>query len=129
MKNKKYQKWMLTYAAIGVLVGTTITQLINGDLNLSGLLGTLTAALILFAIDIIRIRKKKDKTPDFDERTISNMQKFYLYSSNIFMVVIFLSLAVITAMGIEQITISYIWIFVFSYFSISGIGALIVSKR
>ncbi|WP_163970400.1 hypothetical protein [Oceanobacillus halotolerans] len=73
---KKTSKWTLTSGGITVLVGTTLEQSIQGKLSGPGLLGSLIITILLFVINIIRIRSKKDKTPEFDERTTRNMVKF-----------------------------------------------------
>ncbi|WP_010651716.1 hypothetical protein [Oceanobacillus massiliensis] len=126
---KKINRWILTYVGICGLFGMTLGQLIKGTLNLGGFSGSLSAVLLFFIIDLIRNRMKKDRTPDFDERTRHNMLKYYVYISHIFIGGAFLLLAVVTSIGVEQISIYYLWILIFAYFMISGIGALIVSRK
>lgn len=126
---KKINRWILTFVSIGGLFGMTLGQLITGKLNLGGVLGSLSAVLLFFIIDLVRNRMKIDITPDFDERTRHNMLKYYVFIFHIFIGGAFLSLAVITSIGVEQISIYYLWILIFAYFMISGIGALIVSRR
>lgn len=72
----------ITFGAVGALIGMLAGQFMKGGFDLSGFLGALTAAIILFTIDIIRNWRKRDSTPDFDERTTNNIIKFYAYASN-----------------------------------------------
>ncbi|MCM3741497.1 hypothetical protein M3210_14580 [Oceanobacillus luteolus] len=126
---QRISKWILTFGAIGALIGMTLGQLITGTLNLSGLLGSLSGVLLFFIIDLIRNRMKKDNTPDIDERTRYNMIRYYVYASNIFIGVAFLLLAIVTFVGMEQVSVYYLWIMIFVYFIISGIGAVVVSRK
>jgi len=126
---QRISKWILTFGAIGALIGMTLGQLITGTLNLSGLLGSLSGVLLFFIIDLIRNRMKNDNTPDIDERTRYNMIRYYVYASNIFIGVAFLLLAIVTFVGMEQVSVYYLWIMIFVYFIISGIGAVVVSRK
>ncbi|MFD1606133.1 hypothetical protein [Oceanobacillus luteolus] len=126
---QRISKWILTFGAIGALIGMTLGQLITGTLNLSGLLGSLSGVLLFFIIDLIRNRMKKDNTPDIDERTRYNMIRYYVYASNIFIGVAFLLLAIVTFVGMEQVSVYYLWIMIFVYFIVSGIGAVVVSRK
>lgn len=129
MKKKKYQKWMFAYAAVGGLGGTILSQIIKGEFDLSISLGAVTAAIILFAIDLIRIWKKRDKTPDFDEQTIDNILKYFAYASNVFILMALLLLSIITLTGVTSISISYLWIVIIAYLFIGGLGALVLSRK
>lgn len=129
MKNKKLHKWTFTYAAIGGVFGTQLGQLISGSFSLGGLLGSLSALLLVFLIDLTKNKMKKDRTPDFDERTRHNMTKYYAILPHVFIGIAFVVLGITTSMGVEQISVHYLWGLVFTYFMISGIGALIVSRK
>ncbi|WP_156855314.1 hypothetical protein [Oceanobacillus sp. AG] len=129
MKKKKLHKWVFTLAGIGGLIGMTFGQFIFGKLDFSGILGSLSAVILFFIIDLVKNRMKKDDTPDFDERTTHNVVKYYAYFSTGFIAVAFLLLAVVTASGLENVNISYLWILIFIYMLSSGIGAFIVSKK
>lgn len=129
MKNNRIGKWKFTLAGAGGVLGMTVGQLIAGKLSFAGVLGSLTAFFIFFIIDMVRNRKKKDNTPDIDERTRQNMTKYYAVIANVFLATAFLLLAIITYIGIEQISIMYLWLFITAYMMISGIGAFILMKR
>lgn len=129
MKKKKLQQWGFTIAALGGLIGMLIGTLLFSGLDWSAVLGALTGFVVIFMINLFYVKSKKDKTPEVDERTINNMRKYYAVIANLFLGALFLFLAAMTYMGYEQISIFYLWIFVISYMLISGIGALIVSRR
>lgn len=126
---KRRSKWTITYGAVGGLVGIMLGQLVKGDLETADFLGGLSGALLLIAINIFYVRSKKDKTPEFDERTMDNMVKFYAYASNLFLGLVFVLLGIILSMDVESISVFYAWIAVVAYFAISGIGALVVSRK
>lgn len=129
MKKGKMHKWMLTFAAGGGFIGMIIGNLLTGSLDISVVLGALTALVLMFIIDLIRNRLKKDKTPDFDERTVNNMMKYYAIIANIFIAILFIGLAILSFMEIESIEISYLFIPIVVYLFTSGIGAIIVSRK
>jgi hypothetical protein len=129
MKSKKLHKWTFTYAGIGGVFGMLLGQLIKGSFSMGGLLGSLFALLLIFLIDLTKNKMKKDKTPDFDERTQHNMTKYYAILPHVFIGIVFVGLGITTSMGVEQISVHYLWGLIFVYFMISGIGALLVSRR
>lgn len=129
MKNKKIHKWMLTFGGTGAFIGLIIGNLLSGNFDSAVVLGGFTALLTMFIIDLVRMRLKKDKTPDFDERTVNNIRKFYAYSGNVFIALCFVSLGIISFMDIEHIAISYLFIPFLGYLFFSGIGAFIVSRK
>lgn len=129
MKQKRMHKWFLTFGGVGAFIGIGIGNLISGGLDAAVLLGGFTAFVIMFTIDLIRMRMKKDKTPDFDERTQHNLTKYYAVSANIFIALLFMSLAVGSLMGTESVTLTYLAIPFFTYLFLSGIGAIIVMRK
>lgn len=130
---KKLQKWNLAFSAIcgmaGAIIGLIIFYIVKGEFNFSSLLGFLTASAILIIINVIKVLLKKDKTPETDERTIRNMRKYFLYTSHIFIGMLFIALGVITLIGIESISITSLWIIIIAYLWFNGIGGIIVSRR
>ncbi|MEO4052282.1 hypothetical protein [Solibacillus sp. CAU 1738] len=127
------QKWNLAFVAvstvIGGLLGQTIIYSIKGEFSFSVILGFLTGATILIVINIIKIYLKKDKTPDIDERTRNNVLNFLVFSSNIFLGLLFVALSIISIIGMESIAIKNLWIIMIAYLWIIGIGAFIVRRR
>lgn len=129
MKKKKYAQWNITIASTGGLVGVIIGTLIFSGVDWSAILGAFTGLAIIFIGNLIYVKSKKDKTPEVDERIINNMRKYYAVIANVFLGALFLMVAAVTYMGHDQISINYLWIYVVAYMLISGIGALIVSRR
>lgn len=129
MKKKKYAKWNITIGATGGLIGMIIGTLIFSGVDWSAILGAFTGFAVIFLINFFYVKSKKDKTPEVDERTVNNVRKYYAIIANVFLGVLFLALAGFTYAGQDQISISYLWIFVIAYMLISGIGALVVSRR
>lgn len=127
MKKHKYSKWTLSFGALGAVIGTMLAQI--GDFSLSAVLGGLTGALSLVVINIIYVRKKSDATPEFDERTIKNMQTFYFYAAILFFALLFIILGILLAIGISSISVLVLFVISFGYFVISGIIALIISRK
>lgn len=127
MKNSKYSKWTLSIMAIAGLIGVTLAQLINFDL--SAWLGGATAATILVIINIILVTRKSDKTPEVDERIINNIKNYYFYIFLVFSGVALVGFTVLLFLEIETIAVTTLFIVFIGYFALSGIGAMIVSKR
>ncbi|MEC2159229.1 hypothetical protein [Virgibacillus halodenitrificans] len=130
---KELQRWNLAFMAVcimfGAIIGLIIIYAITGEFNFSSLLGFITGATILFIINVIKVLVKNDNTPETDERTRKNMLKFLLYASNIFIGVLFITLGIITILGMESISITYLWIIIIAYLWFSGIGGFIVSRK
>lgn len=129
MKKNKFQKWIFSFGAIGALIGMVIGQLMSDGFDIAGILGALTATTILISIDIVRNWRKRDSTPDFDERTTKNMLKFYAYASNGFILLSLLIFSFLSFSGIERVSVLYVLVILFAYFSLSGATAFIISRR
>ncbi|MFD1067799.1 hypothetical protein [Oceanobacillus locisalsi] len=127
MKKRNFSQWTFSFGAFGAFIGTAISQI--GNFNLGTLLGGFSAALLVFIINIIYVVKKSDKTPEFDERTIRNMRNVYFYTSNIFTVLLIIILGILLAADVSSIPTITVLLTVFGYFALTGIIALIVSRR
>lgn len=131
--NRKTRKWTLAYGGIGVMLGIILGQIpgyiTSGDFSTAPILGGLPVAITLVIINVIKVHRKKDKTPELDERTVNNMLKFYTYSSHVFLGLLFVLLAIISFMDIKSVPTTYLWILIFAYMCVSGIGALIVKRQ
>ena len=130
---KKLQKWglavMAVFSMIGAILGITLVYIFRGHFNISALLGAFAGTMILIMINIIKVSLKKNTLPEVDERTVKNISTFFLYSSHIFLLLLLIALTIITLMGGDSIQIIHLWIGIFAYLWISGIGALIVYRR
>ncbi|KKE79276.1 hypothetical protein NSA56_05460 [Oceanobacillus caeni] len=132
MKNRK-RKWTLAYGGIGILLGAIISQsftyFTKGEFSTATVIGALPVSIILIVINVINVNRKKDRTPELDERTVKNMLRFHTYSSHIFLGLLFISLATITFLDIKDVPTSYLWIIIFTYMCFSGIGTIIVKRQ
>ncbi|GAA0440569.1 hypothetical protein JUJ52_10870 [Virgibacillus sp. AGTR] len=63
MSSKKLSRWYLTIASTGAFVVAAVLTLIF-DLNVYTTLGFLTAAIILFITDAVRVIYKKKKSTE-----------------------------------------------------------------
>lgn len=126
---KKLKSWNITFAAFGGLIGMIFGSFIFNAGDFSAILGAATGFLIIFLINALFVKAKKDNTPELDERTRGNMRNYYAIIGNVFMAILFIALTVLTYLGEDEVSISYLYIFVIAYMLISGVGALIVSKR
>lgn len=129
----KINKWSLSfrviYVLIGALVGMLIYYLVKGKFDMSLFLGVLAGIAILIIFNVIKVLRKKDRVPEADERTVNNLLKFFTFLSNIYILVLFGSLGIITLIEIETIPITYLWLVLIAYLLISSIGSLIISRR
>ena len=129
----KINKWSLSfrviYVLIGALAGMLIYYLVKGKFDMSLFLGVLAGIAILIIFNVIKVLRKKDRVPEADERTVNNLLKFFTFLSNIYILVLFGSLAIITLIEIETIQITYLWLVLIAYLLISSIGSLIISRR
>lgn len=127
------KKWNLMVRAISIFVGVmlsfTLIYIVQKELNWNILLGASTAVFLLIVINVIKNALKKDLTPDTDERTVQNVLRFFSFSSHILLGILFTALSVISFMGMESVSISYLWIILIGYLWFVGIGAFIVSRR
>ncbi|MDQ7862403.1 hypothetical protein RCO48_19570 [Peribacillus frigoritolerans] len=114
---------------IGIILAQTFTYITIVDFSTASILGVLPVTIVLIIINLIQVKRKKDETPELDERTVNNMFKFYIYSSHIFLGLLFISLAIITFMDIRNVSTSHLWIIILAYMCCSGIGALIVKRQ
>lgn len=130
---KILQKWNLAFSAIcgvlGAFIGLTIIYTTTGKFDISLVLGVLAGATIIIVINFIKVLIKKDETPETDERIKKNLIIYLLYSSHIFIGLLFLALTLISFLGFETVSLTYLWIIIIAYLWISGIGGFIVSRR
>src|SRR5690625_3133826 len=127
MKKSKYSQWTLSFAGLGGLVGISLAQI--GDFDWAAVIGGLSAALLFFVINVIYVWRKSDETPEFDERTITNMRTFYFYAFIVFISSLFIGLGILLAMGVEVISTLTLFLVVIGYFVVCGIIALVISRR
>ncbi|MBT2216352.1 hypothetical protein F3157_22285 [Virgibacillus dakarensis] len=127
------EKWGSIYiqlcTTLGALLGTYLVYIFQGEFVYEVIIAAILVNVLSTIFHLIKLRRKKDKTPEYDERTISNVFKYFAISSFIFLGVLFIFLGGITLLGHESISILYLWIFFFAYIWIIGLGVLFVKHR
>lgn len=130
---QKLQTWNLAFMALsgilGTFIGMTIIYFTTGKFDISLLLGALTAATIIIIVNIVKVLVKKNNLPETDERVQDNLKKYLLYSSHIFIGILFVGLTVITFLGFETVSLTYLWMIIIVYLWVSGVGGFIASRR
>ncbi|GEN87303.1 hypothetical protein MKY30_00050 [Oceanobacillus sp. FSL W8-0428] len=92
-------------------------------------MGGLTGAIILAVFAFIKYKRKKDNTPEADERVKHNIFRFSAYVSYVSLAVLFMGIFIFSLLGAESVSIAYLWIFFVAYIWITGIGTVIARKR
>lgn len=130
---KNLQKWTLSLVAMSTIIGSLLGQIINyiqyEEFYFNAMLGTITSAAILIIINIIIVYIKIDKAPKIDERKKNKITNFLAYSSQLFLILLFIVIGIIALTGIENISIIHLLIILMVYFSIAGIGAFIIKSK
>lgn|SRR5690625_155747 len=129
---KVLERWVpffiYTCVFIGVTLASFIVYYIDGDFPME----VWTSGAVVFAgftiYEIIKQGRKKSDLPEADERTIWNMSRFFAFLSHTYIAILFVSLGVFFMMGMESIPLLYVWLFMFSYIWVAGIGILIIKR-
>lgn len=61
---KNIGNYLISFGALGVIIGVTINKFITGNPGLDGYLGTLAGSFLLIITNIIVINMKKNKSKD-----------------------------------------------------------------
>lgn len=131
--DKLITKWstyfIISCTLIGAILGSFLIYYFQGEFPYEVLNGGLIATIILTAIEVIKQKRKKNNLPEVDERVVRNIFRFFTYLSHIFLGLLFITLGMFTLLGIESISIFYLWLFFISYIWIAGIGSLIIMRK
>ncbi|PAV29734.1 hypothetical protein CIL05_10215 [Virgibacillus profundi] len=141
MKEEKFEKWMPfierwvplcmgLFVTAGAAVVATYAIYIFQDEFIWDFI--IAAAIVIVAYTtyyLLKLKRKKDYTPEFDERTMKNVFKFFAGVSFVFIFLFFIFLGGVTLLGYHTVSLLHLWIFALLYFFISGIGLFIVKRR
>lgn len=131
--DKLITKWstyfIISSTLIGAILGSFLIYYFQGEFPYEVLNGGLIATIILTVVEVIKQKRKKNNLPEVDERVIRNIFRFFTYLSHIFLGLLFITLGIFTLLGIESISIFYLWLFFISYIWISGIGSFIIMRK
>ncbi|GGP06846.1 ATP synthase subunit I [Oceanobacillus neutriphilus] len=119
----------LISSLIGILLGTILVFFFQGEYPYEVLLGGLTGAVIIAVFAWIIKKRKKDNTPEADERVKQNIFRFSAYASHISLAVLFMGIFISSLLGVESVSMMYLWIFFVAYIWITGIGTVIARRR
>lgn len=106
-----------------------INYWINGEFEVTRIIGSFLGAAPLALANAIYIYRKKDKTPLIDTRVRNNMLKYIAFASQVIFLLFMVSLTIATFSGMETIPTIYLWIAVGNNMAVIGIGALVVQFR
>lgn len=133
MKKKFPKQWSLAFAGfIGMFfkgLFETIRYFVNGEFNIGGIIGSFIASTIAIVVNLIYVRRKKDNTPEIDERTRKNVFKYIAYASQIIFLILMVILSVLSFMEIESVSTISLWIVIWLNMLIIGVGSMIVMRR
>ena len=121
--------YLITCTFLGAVLGSFLIYYFQGEFPYEVLNGGLIATIILTVVEVIKQKRKKNNLPKVDERVIRNIFRFFTYLSHIFLGLLFITLGIFTLLGIESISIFYLWLFFISYIWISGIGSFIIMRK
>ena len=98
--SRKFSKWGLARSARIIfsitILGQIIRYFVNGEFKLTVITGAFLGTAPLALINLIHVRRKKDNTPEIDERTWQNVLKFIAYASQILFLVLMVVLTLIS---------------------------------
>ncbi|WP_423188682.1 hypothetical protein ACO1PF_08800 [Alkalibacterium sp. f15] len=132
-REKILAKWVpfyiITCTFIGAVLGSLLIYFIQDEFPYEVLIAGVVVTIILTLFEVIKHKRKRGDLPEYDERLLRNVFRFFAYTSHISLAVLFVSLGIFTLLGIESISILYLWIGFFSYIWIVGIGTIIIKRR
>lgn len=130
---RKVNPWTLAITAafyFGLSVfWQIINYSINGEFQLTRIIGSFLAAAPLALANAIYVYRKKDKTPIIDTRVRNNMIKYIAFASQIVFILFMVALIIASFSGMEAIPTIYLWVAVGINMAVIGIGALIVQFK
>src|SRR5690606_9639089 len=118
------REWL--YSILGMYAGMAIIMAVEGEVRWSAVFGATTGMLLyFFARHLLR---KKDGTPETDERIRKNIQQAALYTLLALIGIGVLVLALTTSPD-QRIPVKYIAVYVlFSLFTLSAVLAVVKRK-
>lgn len=114
---------------LGVVLGSFLIYFSQGEFPYVGLVVGLIVAVILTIIEVLKQNNQKDHVPKADAKTIRNVFRFFAYTSHISLAVLIIGVTVFMYFEKVSISIYYLWLFIFAYLCIVGIGGLIVKRK
>lgn len=114
---------------IGAMLGAYLSYIVNGEFPYEVLAGGLTVTILLTVFELIKLSRRKADLPESDKRVIGQIFRYFAYASHVFIAILIIGLIVFTMLGNETIPIIYVWVLLFLYVVITGIGGFFVKGR
>lgn len=118
---------MLIGGAIGIYIIGNTTNEFPWDLMIPAIVGAVGGMVIFFAISIWR-EKRNGNVPSYDERTIKNLQKYFMFVLYFTLTGSGLALIIAFAMGIKTIETGLLIFILTVLFSLIGFGSFVVKR-
>lgn len=118
---------MLIGGAIGIYIIGNTTNEYPWDLMIPAIVGAVGGMVIFLAISMWR-EKRNGNIPSYDERTIKNLQKYFMVVLYFTLTGSGLALIIAFAMGIKTIETGLLIFILTVLFSLVGLGSLVVER-
>ena len=112
---------------LGIYLIGRDTGVYDYDLILPICVGTFGGFLIFLAISKLK-QKRNGNVPDFDERSMIVIQKYFLIAFYVILVGSGAALVIVYAMGIKTIETGLLIVCLFGLYMILGLGSLIAKR-
>lgn len=127
--NKKMSLMSIVGILVGALIGAGLVYYFQGQFPIEVLAGAAIAAILLIIYQIIKQSRKKNNIPEVDERVSHNMFRFLSICSHLAVLLLTLCITGYTAIGRDAIPLLPLWIIIFVYIWVSGIGLFVIKRR
>lgn len=119
----------LLFIILGAFIGGVIVSIKDGDFPLEVFSGFIVGGGVILLLVLFSVYRKNDKTPDVDERVITNIKNFLNYSLLIALTLLSIMVFSFDLFDYESIPIIYLYIYLTIVCLIVGIGGYIIKKR
>lgn len=118
---------MLIGGAIGIYIISNTTNESYWDLMIPVTIGTVGGMVIFLVISKVK-EKRNGRVPSYDERTIKNLQKYFMFVLYFILIGSGLALLIAYAMGIETIETGLLTFILSCLFILISIGSMAVKR-
>ena len=118
---------MIIGGAIGIYIIGNTTNELPWDLMIPAVVGAVGGVVVFLAIFMWR-EKRNGNIPSYDERTIKNLQKYFMFVLYLTLTGSGLALIIAFAMGIKTIETGLLIFILTVLFSLVGYGSMVVKR-
>ena len=119
----------LSVIIVGALIGCFFVYFEKGSFPIEVILGFVIGGGILFIYVLFKNKKKKQKTPEIDERVVNNVKHFLIYAFIIAASILVILVLSFDVLGFKGVPLSYLYSFLFLLFLTLGLGSSLIKKR